>query len=77
MSIPMVDLKIQYDAMKDDINNAVLSVIENTAFILGPQGRALEQSIAEYHRVKFAVGVASGTDALHLALSRCRHRAGR
>jgi dTDP-4-amino-4,6-dideoxygalactose transaminase len=68
MSVPMVDLKIQYDAMKDEINSAVLNVIQNTAFILGPQGKALEQSIAEYHRVKFAVGVASGTDALHLAL---------
>ena len=68
MSVPMVDLKIQYDAMKDEIDKAVLSVIENTAFILGPQGKALEQSIAAYHGVKFAVGVASGTDALHLAL---------
>jgi dTDP-4-amino-4,6-dideoxygalactose transaminase len=68
MSVPMVDLKIQYDAIKDEVNRAVLSVIENTAFILGPQGKALEQSIAQYHQVKFAVGVASGTDALHLAL---------
>ncbi len=68
MSVPMVDLKIQYDSMKDEIDRAVLSVIENTAFILGPQGKALEQSIAAYHGVKFAVGVASGTDALHLAL---------
>lgn len=68
MSVPMVDLKIQYDVMKDEIDRAVLGVIENTAFILGPQGKALEQSIAAYHGVKFAVGVASGTDALHLAL---------
>lgn len=68
MSVPMVDLKIQYDAMKDEINRAVLGVIENTAFIMGPQGKALEQGIAGYHGVKFAVGVASGTDALHLAL---------
>mgnify|MGYP001575541063 FL=1 len=68
MSVPMVDLKIQYDAMKNEIDSAVLGVIQNTAFILGPQGKALEQSIAGYHRVKFAVGVASGTDALHLAL---------
>jgi dTDP-4-amino-4,6-dideoxygalactose transaminase len=64
----MVDLKIQYDALKDEVNSAVLRVIQNTAFILGPEGKALEQSIAEYHHVKFAVGVASGTDALHLAL---------
>jgi len=64
----MVDLKVQYDAMKDEIDRAVLEVIGNTAFILGPQGKALEQSIASYHGVKHAVGVASGTDALHLAL---------
>ena len=68
MSVPMVDLKIQYEAMKDEINSAVLNVIQNTAFIMGPQGKALEQSIAAYHGVKFAIGVASGTDALHLAL---------
>jgi dTDP-4-amino-4,6-dideoxygalactose transaminase len=68
MSVPMVDLKVQYDAMKDEIDSAVLEVIRNTAFILGPQGKALEQSIASYHGVKHAVGVASGTDALHLAL---------
>ena len=68
MSVPMVDLKIQYESMKDEINNAVLGVIQSTAFILGPQGKALEQSIAAYHGVQYAVGVASGTDALHLAL---------
>ena len=68
MSVPMVDLKTQYDAIKDEIKDAVLGVIENTAFILGPQGKTLEQSVAAYHKVKFAVGVASGTDALHLAL---------
>jgi len=68
MTVPMVDLKIQYESMKDEIDAAVLGVIRSTAFILGPQGKALEQSIAAYHGVKFAVGVASGTDALHLAL---------
>ncbi|MDH4164034.1 MAG: DegT/DnrJ/EryC1/StrS family aminotransferase [Nitrospirota bacterium] len=68
MSIPMVDLKIQYDEIKEEISAAVLGVIQNTTFILGPQGKALEQAIAQYHGVKHAVGVASGTDALHLAL---------
>src|SRR5574340_341686 len=68
MSIPMVDLKIQYEAIKEEINAAVLGVIQNTTFILGPQGKSLEQSVAAYHGVKHAVGVASGTDALHLAL---------
>ncbi|MBS1125792.1 MAG: hypothetical protein H6Q98_730, partial [Nitrospirae bacterium] len=39
MSVPMVDLKIQYESMKDEINSAVLGVIQSTAFILGPQGK--------------------------------------
>ena len=64
----MVDLKIQYDALKAEIDAAVLEVLRSTAFILGPRGKALEQAVAAYHGVKFAVGVASGTDALHLAL---------
>src|SRR5512143_358857 len=68
MSVPMVDLKIQYDALKAEVDAAVLEVLRSTAFILGPQGKALEQSVAAYHGVKHAVGVASGTDALHLAL---------
>ena len=64
----MVDLKVQYEAIKDEINNAVLGVMQSTHFILGPQGKALEEEIARYHGVKHAVAVASGTDALHLAL---------
>jgi dTDP-4-amino-4,6-dideoxygalactose transaminase len=68
MSVPMVDLKLQYDAIKGEIDAAVLGVLESTSFILGPQGKALEQQIAAYHGVRHAIGVASGTDALHLAL---------
>jgi dTDP-4-amino-4,6-dideoxygalactose transaminase len=64
----MVDLKIQYEAIKEEINSAVLGVIQSTHFILGPQGKALEGEVAAYHGVKHAVAVASGTDALHLAL---------
>jgi dTDP-4-amino-4,6-dideoxygalactose transaminase len=64
----MVDLKNQYEAIKEEINRAVLSVIESTHFILGPQGKALEEEVAAYHGVQHAVAVASGTDALHLAL---------
>lgn len=67
-SVPMVDLKVQYEAIREEIDKAVLDVIRSTAFILGPQGKALEQSIAAYHGVQHGVGVASGTDALHLAL---------
>jgi dTDP-4-amino-4,6-dideoxygalactose transaminase len=68
MPVPMVDLKIQYEAIKEEINSAVLDVIRSTHFILGPHGKALEQEVAAYHGVKHAVAVASGTDALHLAL---------
>ncbi len=68
MPVPMVDLKIQYEAIKEEINSAVLGVMQSTHFILGPQGKALEQEVAAYHGVKHAVAVASGTDALHLAL---------
>lgn len=68
MSVPMVDLKIQYEAIKEEINNAVLSVLQSAHFILGPHGKALEEEVAAYHGVKHAVAVASGTDALHLAL---------
>jgi dTDP-4-amino-4,6-dideoxygalactose transaminase len=68
MTIPMVDLRVQYDAIREEINTAVLGVLQSTHFILGPQGKALEEVIARYHGVKHAVAVASGTDALHLAL---------
>jgi dTDP-4-amino-4,6-dideoxygalactose transaminase len=68
MTVPMVDLKTQYEAIKDEITSAVLSVMQSAHFILGPQGKALEEEIARYHGVKHAVAVASGTDALHLAL---------
>lgn len=64
----MVDLKIQYEAIKEEINSAVLSVVQSTNFILGPHGKALEEEIASYHGLKYAVAMASGTDALHLAL---------
>jgi len=68
MTVPMVDLKIQYEALKEEINAAVLGVMQSTQFILGPHGKALEEEVGRYHGVKHAVSVASGTDALHLAL---------
>lgn len=68
MSIPMVDLKGQYESIKDEINRGILGVLESTRFVLGPEGEALEKEIAGYCGVRHAFGVASGTDALHLAL---------
>jgi len=68
MSIAMVDLKLQYQTLKSEIDSAVLNALESTQFILGPNVSALEQEAAAYLGVPCAVGCASGTDALHLAL---------
>ncbi len=68
MSIPLLDLVAQYHLIKDEMDKAVLDVLESGKFILGPNVNALEQEIAGYLGVKHAVGVASGTDALVIAL---------
>ena len=69
MNIPMVDLKGQYLTLKDEIDSAVLEGLSATQFILGPNVQAFEKEAADYLGVEHAVGVASGTDALHLALA--------
>ncbi|MBN1547222.1 MAG: DegT/DnrJ/EryC1/StrS family aminotransferase [Syntrophaceae bacterium] len=66
--IPMVDLRRQYLQLKPEIDAAVLDVMDKTQFILGPNVTAFEAEVARYHGVPHAVGVASGTDALLLAL---------
>src|SRR5215475_14860564 len=71
MTIPILDLKAQYASIKEEIQAAIHSVLENQHFILGPEVKALEKEIAEYCGTKYAVGVASGTDALILSLKAC------
>ncbi len=66
--IPMVNLKAQYLEIKDEIEHGLAETLENCAFILGPNVQAFEQEAAAYLGVKHAIAVASGTDALHLAL---------
>jgi len=68
MNIPMVDLKGQFETLREEIENGLRQVLETTQFILGPNGAALEKDVAAYCGVQHAIGVASGTDALHLAL---------
>jgi dTDP-4-amino-4,6-dideoxygalactose transaminase len=68
MMIPLVDLTSQYHSIKKEIDTAVLSTLESGHFILGPQVTKLEESIASYLGVQFAIGLASGTDALVIAL---------
>lgn len=64
----MVNLKAQYAEIKDEIEQGLAETIANCSFILGPNVQAFEKEAAEYLGVKHAIGVASGTDALHLAL---------
>lgn len=66
--IPMVDLKAQYQALKGEIDEVLGQALLSAQFILGPNVAAFEEEAAAYLGVKQAVGVASGTDALHLAL---------
>ena len=66
--IPFVDLKAQYYSLKPEMDVAIQSVLDRTAFIMGPEVKTFEQAFAEYVGVKHAVGVGSGTDALRLAL---------
>jgi dTDP-4-amino-4,6-dideoxygalactose transaminase len=69
MTIPILDLKAQYLAHREEIDSALLSVVADGQFILGPNVRALEQEIAAYVGCQYAIGVASGTDALLLTLA--------
>lgn len=66
--IPLLDLKAQYNTIREEVSQAVLKVLEDGAYILGPEVKALEKEVAEYCGVKHAIGVANGTDALLLAL---------
>jgi len=71
MKVPLVDLQAQYLTIKDEIDRAVAATINSGQFILGPEVKAFEEEMAAYLGVRYAVGVASGTDALHLALLSC------
>jgi dTDP-4-amino-4,6-dideoxygalactose transaminase len=66
--IPYLDLKAQYRGIKDEIDAAVLRVLDSTQFILGEEVAAFEREFAAYCEAGDAVGVNSGTSALHLAL---------
>lgn len=68
MKIPLLDLKAQYNEIKDEVKAAVDEVLEAQNFILGPKVSELEAKIAAYSQCKYALGVSSGTDALLLAL---------
>src|SRR5437763_4563995 len=65
---PMADLRAQYRSIKSEIDEAVGRVLENAHFILGPEVAAFEEEFADYQQADHAIGLNSGTSALHLAL---------
>jgi dTDP-4-amino-4,6-dideoxygalactose transaminase len=68
MQIPFVDLKAQYASIKDEVTEAINGALESAHFVGGEQLASFEKEFAAYCDVRHALGVASGTDALHLAL---------
>lgn len=71
MNVAFLDLKRQYSSIKDELDQAVFSVLSHAKFIMGPEVKAFEEKVVEYCGAKFAIGVASGTDALLLSLRAC------
>jgi len=76
MRVPPLDLKSQYQRLRQAIDDAVRGVLESGQFVLGPNVRALEDEMATFLGVRQAVALASGTDALHLAIRTCAIGAG-
>jgi len=76
MRVPLTDLAGLYASIKDEVDPAVQRVLSSGTYILGPEVESFEQSVAAYCGVPHAVGVASGTDALELALMACGIGAG-
>ena len=68
MIVPFVNLKQQYSSIKEEIDKAILSVIQDSAFIGGKYAKVFEENFANYIGVKNCVGVGNGTDALYVAL---------
>lgn len=68
MPVPLLDLRAQHAAIRDEVVAAVMEVVDSQLFILGPSVDKLEHQVAEISKTKFAIGCASGTDALLLAL---------
>jgi dTDP-4-amino-4,6-dideoxygalactose transaminase len=68
MKVPLLDLRRQYGTIKQEIDGAIAEVVESQGFKLGPKVAEFEGLIAEYCGTRRAVGVASGSDALLLAL---------
>jgi dTDP-4-amino-4,6-dideoxygalactose transaminase len=69
--IPLVDLKAQYKSIKPEIDSAIQRVLDNTSFIMGREVDNFDHAFANFVGAKGAVGVGSGTAALHMAMLAC------
>ncbi len=69
MNVPFNDLRAQYQTIKPEVDAAISDVVQNTAFIGGPAVARFEENYAKHVGTKYCVGLASGTAALHIALS--------
>ena len=68
MRIPFVDLKEQYQNIKEEVLSEISQALDSMQLFLGKNVQALESDFAEYCGTEYAIGVSSGTDALHIAL---------
>jgi dTDP-4-amino-4,6-dideoxygalactose transaminase len=68
MQVPLLDLRLQYASMREDILSAITRVCDSQQFIMGPEVEQLESEVAAAIGVPYAVAVSSGTDALLVAL---------
>jgi len=64
MNVPLLDLKAQYETIRDEINVAVAEVLESGHFILGPKVEQCEKAVAAYSSCAYGIGMSSGSDAL-------------
>ncbi|HUT83700.1 MAG TPA: aminotransferase class I/II-fold pyridoxal phosphate-dependent enzyme, partial [Thermodesulfobacteriota bacterium] len=68
MQVPLLDLKLQYERIREEVQREINEVLDSQNFILGPKVEALEQQVASYLHVRQAIGCSSGTDAILLSL---------
>ena len=66
--VPFFDLSVQFKSIENEIKSALEEVFRSQQFIMGPQVQVLEETVAQYCRTRYAMGVASGSDALLLSL---------
>lgn len=68
MQVPIMDLKRQYEMIKDEIDEAIQKTIDSCAFVAGEKVREFENSFANYCGIKHAIGISTGTGAIYVAL---------